>query len=356
MAHLLITQAHQIAPHIFENHEYLIAPEQRDEAHKLLTKWVDSVRLSKSLPTRILGADRILTPAHYFKATATIATTASDDFFFSQAAERALFTHTCLDLTQQSGRGLLETLAALQESLLIHARGFWCEVLDRPDVLKEHRDLGSMIVPWNELVRLSRAANMLLQAMPQHTWNRPADAIQWYIDTGWQIEQAGEVLMRHLSRATAELVNLITPLRQAYLSQWEEYMLAWSDLWTKAGCPVPTLPSQGQWLLEELKNKQPAAVLVVDALRYDIGVALMHELNEREGAERAQISGARTALHTITALGMGMALPLEERDLRAEIVNGKWQLYYKESSLNLSIAENRREWLRTQLKVAPEAL
>jgi hypothetical protein len=83
---------------------------------------------------------------------------------------------------------------------------------------------------------------------------------------------------------------------------------------------------------------------------------LKEGINNREGVERAQISHARTALPTITALGMGMALPLNESDLQAEVVNGKWQLYTRETSLNLSIAENRREWLRKQFKVASDAL
>lgn len=357
LARLLITQAYQIAPDLFQNHEYLLASEKRDEALQLLATWTDSVRLSKGLAQRILNADRILTPAHYFKATATSQNTAQDDYFRSQAAERALFTNTCLALTQQSGQDLLLSIAALHETFVTHAHGFWGDAPEIRSADQENKDLASAVVPWNELVRLSRAARMLLQAAPKRTWNRPDDAIHWYAEIGWQVEQAGEVLMRHLSRATAELVGLITPLRNAYLSLWEEYMLLWSAVWTKAGCPIPpSIHSQGQWLLEELKDKQPTAVLMIDALRYDIGVALMQGVNEREGAERAQIKSARTALPTITALGMGMALPLYERDLRAEISNGKWQLYHKDSPLNLSIAEQRREWLRTELHVAPEAL
>lgn len=356
LARLLITQAHGIAPTIFQNHAYLIPAERRDDALKLLDTWVDSVRLSKGLAERILEADRILVPGQYFNEVATSETTARHDWFLSQAAERALFTNTCVRLARESGTDLLEALAAPHDTFVVHAHGFWGDMPEMPNAPSENSDLNSSVVPWGELVRLSRAAGMLLQATPKKVWNRPEDAIQWYTEIGWQVEQAGEALMRHLSRATAELVALITPLRNAYLSRWEEYMLAWSDLWTKAGCPVPNLKSQGQWLLEELKNKQPVAVLVVDALRYDIGAALVKSVNEREGAERAHMSGARTALPTITALGMGMALPLEERDLRAEVVNGKWQLYYKDSPLNLSIADHRREWLKTYMNVAPEAL
>ena len=85
-------------------------------------------------------------------------------------------------------------------------------------------------------------------------------------------------------------------------------------------------------------------------------MTLASQLNKSEGAERATVSAARTALPTITALGMGMALPLPEKDLQADIVDGKWQLRQAGHSANLSIAEQRREWLRTQGKVAADAL
>jgi hypothetical protein len=356
LARLLITQAHQITPDLFQNHEYLLPAKKREDALDLLAKWTDSVRLSKGLAERILNADRILTLVHYFGSNTTIENIAHTETFLSQAAERTLFTHTCLQLIQESGQDLLTSLAKLHPYLVVHAHGFWGDTPEMPNAARESKDLNSQIIPWNELARLSQAAHLLLQAAPQSTWNRPDDAIQWYEQSGWQVEQAGENLMRHLSHATAELVELITPLRNAYLSHWETYMLQWSALWTNAGCPIPNLPSQGQWLLEEFKGSQPIAVLVVDALRYDIGMGLKNEVNEREGADRAQIRSARTAIPTITALGMGMALPIKESDLRAELVNGKWQLYHKASPLNLSIAENRREWLKTQGKILAEAL
>jgi len=356
LAKLLITQAQHTAPDIYQTHEYLIPAEKRTFALELLDKWVDSVRLSKGLAERILEADRIITPGLYMRQ-ATIETTAQEIAFHSQAAERALFAQTCITLTEKSGRDLLEALAPLHDALLVHARGFWG---DEPETHSPFGDkdsyLRSHVIPWGELARLSSAINTLFKAAPRGTWNKPEEALQWYVRTGWQVEQAGEEIMLHLKRATTELVDLITPLRNAYHSRWEEYMIRWSDLWTKAGCPAPDVRSQGEWLQEQLKGNRPTAVLVIDALRYDIGMALKESINEREGAERAQIAHARTALPAITALGMGMALPVNEKDLHADIVNGKWQLYHKDSPLNLSLAEDRREWLKTQAKVAPEAL
>src|SRR5436305_244106 len=53
---------------------------------------------------------------------------------------------------------------------------------------------------------------------------------------------------------------------------------------------------------------------------------------------------------------MGMALPLPEKELQAEVVDGKWQLRQSGHAANLSIAEQRREWLKKQGKVAADAL
>src|SRR5258708_27036379 len=97
-------------------------------------------------------------------------------------------------------------------------------------------------------------------------------------------------------------------------------------------------------------------MIIADALRYDVGMTLAARLNKGGVGERAVVSAARTALPTITALGMGMALPLPEEDLQADIVDGKWQLHQARHLANLSVAEQRREWLRTQGKVAADAL
>jgi len=77
---------------------------------------------------------------------------------------------------------------------------------------------------------------------------------------------------------------------------------------------------------------------------------------QKRGAERATVTAARTALPTITALGMGMALPLPEQELQADLVDGKWQLRQAGHKANLSIAEQRRKWLETERKVAADAL
>lgn len=341
---LLVTQAHQVAPQVVgEHHAYLIAREKRAFALELLGRWRDSLRLSKRLHAQILEADRIAALGNDMQQA-----TLQHSPFLSYAAEHAVFTNVCTDLAQQSGRQLLEALAALYSDLQRHVQeGFW-----------SYRDSRShpQSIPWNELARLSAATRMLIEAAPPKDWANPAEAVAWYTGDGWRVDKAGEELLRNLPRPAPELLALITPLRMAYRARWEGYLLQWTELWSAAGCPVPALASAGTWAAAWLKESQATAMIVADALRYDLGMTLAEQLNEREGAERASVVPARTALPTITALGMGMTLSLNEQDLLAEVVDGKWQLHLAGYAGNLSIAEQRREWLRTRGNVAADAL
>lgn len=345
LVRLLVTQAQEVAPSMLSNHEYLIDPPKRDEARKLLTQWTDSIRLSKGLAGQILEVDRIAMLHNYL---GTLNVTARP--FLSYAAERTIFANSCTHLAQLPPHELLTTLAEWTPLFERHAQAFWGDQ-------RQYRqgDLSVPAIPWHELYRLGQAASELLAAHPSE-WSTPMEAVRWYTDTGWHVERAGEAMLRQTKQATSELLTLLEAVRNAYRARWEEYMIRWSNLWTATGCPMPQLSSQGEWLLPHLKGSQPTAVLVIDALRYDIAMSLKEQINRDEGFDRAYVGPARSALPSITALGMGMALPVKEQDLRAEVVNGSWQLYHKDATLNLSIAANRREWLRTQLKVSADAL
>jgi hypothetical protein len=347
LAHLLVTQANHVTPQYYAGHEYLIAPEKRAYAlREILERWLDSVRLRKGLPERILNADRILSLGKTFPGSELGARP-----YLSQDLERSLFANSCAQLTERRGRALLEALAPLSAQFEKHAvEGFWGD--------KNSQAGHPQSLPWSELARLSRAARELLAAAPVQAWTNPEEAVSWYIRQGWRIEQTGAEIMRQLSKPTPEMLKFITPLREAYAHHWEQYLIQWSDLWLQAGCPVPSLTTQGTWLKEQLKKEtHPTAVIMLDALRYDIGIALSQQINAREGeVERAKVSPARTAIPSITALGMGLALPIDESELEADIVNGKWQLSQQGQDFNLSLAEKRREWLKIRLKIAPENL
>ncbi len=341
LARLLVTQAHSLAPKLVaEGHEHLIDHGKRRFALELLEQWQDSLRLSKGLPEAVLDADRLATLGELPHEAAL-----KQGPFLSHSLERSVFTSTCEKLAQKKGKELLDALAAGTGDLERHVEGFWGDRCTHPEA-----------IPWGELLRLARAARTLLAATSQLEWSNPDDAILWYTREGLQIDQAGEEILRNLPKPTSELVTLIAPVRSAYRAVWERSMIGWSQTWINADCRIPNLTTAGEWLLSALSANRPTVILVVDALRYDVGATLAERLNRKEGAERAVVRASRAPLPSITALGMGTAMPIPERELVADIVDGKWQLKQEDRPQNLSEAADRRAWWCAHGKVVEDAI
>ncbi len=331
LARLLVTQAHYVAPGVVaEGHELLIAAERREAALRLLERWSDSFALRPRLAEAILAADPL---------TGLGQAPGAGGVFLSCAAEGAAFAGMCTELARQSGRELLEALAAQGTVLATHAAGFWGDGAP-----------AGPGVPWAELSRLSAATELVLQATPGREWASVTEAATWFVQTGWQLDAAGEEILRTLPRPTPELLALVGPLRDAYRARWEELLIRWSQIWLAAGCPEPAYPSAGEWLKAVLERDagRPTAILVIDALRFDLGATLAARINAVEGAARASVQPARAPLPSITALGMATALPLPAASLRADVVDGAWQARQTGQERNLSDAAQRRAFWQQQ--------
>lgn len=333
LARLLVSEAHAAAPGLIpDDHTLLVNPASQPLALQLLNQWADSVRLSKRLPDAVLEADKIAGLGSLL-AGAGVETGP----LLSQASEQAIFSAVCARLAEQSGQALLASLADLGEAIDQHAQGFW-----------GHRLVLAKALPWDELGRLSQAARSLLEASATLPWPTPQAAVNWYTADGWRLDRAGLEIMRDLGRPTPDLLALIAPLRAAYRARWEEHMIEWSAVWAGAGCPVLQLTSAGDWLAGKLSHLRPAAILVIDALRYDLGCTLAERVNRQESSTRAHVHPARAPLPSITALGMALALPIPEAELRADLVDGKWQISRQGRPDNLSVAERRRAWWQSE--------
>jgi hypothetical protein len=349
LARLLVAQAQRVAPErISAEHELLPPDPQRTFARHLLDRWVDSHLYAAGLPDAILQADRVAQLGGLLEGIGLPA-----EAFVSRAAEHAVFAGLCNRLAGQNGRDLLEAVAALHAALEAHVQGLW-----------GYRLAGNaQAIPWGEFLRLSHAVHELVEASPTSDWTAPMAAVEWYVRGGWRMDRAGGQINRDLVAASPELVGLIAPLRAAFRARWEESLLRWSELWSGAGSPVLSeLPTAGAWLKRGLSGNRPAtAILMVDALRFDLGATLAERIDGQEGVVRSSVQPARAPLPSITALGMGMALPLAEEKLHADIVAGKWQLTVAGQSDNLSIAEKRRAWWfanipHTQMATIPQIL
>lgn len=345
VAQLLVTDAHrQAAALIPERHELLIPPPARVLAHQLIDRWLDSkVYSSRQVLQRAIEAADPIAALDTLLGQAD----ASVGPFLSRRAEQAVYAATCQHLARIEGRDLIELLAQLKPSIASHCShtAIWVH----PD------SEGGSPIPWLELARLSNACNDLLAASPTAPWSSPQAALDWYITGGWRVDRSGEELLRNLTVPDPALVALLNPLRTAYRARWEQQLMAWSEVWQAAGCPQLPYPSAGEQLLKFLDARRPTAIIIVDALRYDLGHALAQSVNAQESAERAVVQPACAPLPSVTALGMAMALPITPADLVAESESGRWAMREQGQDLNLSLAASRRTWWTTRGHVAADA-
>ncbi|HVC81668.1 MAG TPA: PglZ domain-containing protein [Chloroflexota bacterium] len=351
LASLLVSQASQAAPGVIaESHQLMVDAAPRDRALVLLDDWLDSISLRKRLAAAIAEADPIadlgpivvgaLTNGNLLDAALHAK---APPIFLSRVAEQAVFSAACKYFSGLEDKPLLTALGNAYPALAQRAAGFWGEP-----------GPGGTVLPWGELTRLALAARDLLDAAPKGDWRNPVQAIEWYAGGGWRVDRAGEELLRTLDTPVPEIVSLLNPIRDAFRNRWEDLAIRWSQVWREAGYPPAGLTTAGEWLKPLLAVNTPTVVMVADALRYDQAAKLVERLNEQEGIARATVTPARAPMPSVTALGMGLALPIAESDLTASLVNGGWQLRQLGHSRNLSQAEERRAWWQAHGHVAPE--
>ena len=310
----------------------------------MLNRWQENLRLGRDLADRIIAADRSAGLTHVQRDVSTVG-----EPFLSRALEHAVFAQICARLARKTGAELLDALSAVLPDAERRARGFWSRV-------------GGLVVAnqqiaWQQLVVYARIAGQLRGMRTELAWTNPDDAVNWYRSDGWQLDAIGDELLRRDTVVSPELVPVLSGLRQLYRTRWERSLIRWSDLWTDAGCPVPQCTTAGEWLTTQLATRQPMAVLLIDALRYDLGAKLVAQINQQEATERAQLHAARAPLPSITALGMAAALPLPEAQLRADLVQGDWRVYDDtRRHIDLSSADGRRAWLRERFNLGDTAL
>ena len=108
------------------------------------------------------------------------------------------------------------------------------------------------------------------------------------------------------------------------------------------------MPTAGEAVLAEVqRQKGPLALVFLDAFRFDLGRRLADMLNTGERAQRATVSAAVAPVPSITDLGMALALPMPRSQLRVRLTqNGKFMVTAEGFDGNLSLAADRRDWLK----------
>ncbi len=227
-----------------------------------------------------------------------------------------------------------EALEAHQDQIAAMARAFWTERGETPGwwVLVTLRELLPAIHHAVDAARGARSAAHLLNA---------------YVERWWRID-------RDYRRAKGQL-NAPFPGSRA-LSGWLDryYRHALNEVnarWTallqdRATWDFPGVIARQSSFWERVAGDRTRrrAVFIVDALRYELGQALVEGLQEYE----VSISPLLSELPSVTALGTAALMPGAERR-RVSWENNGWQITGPGFEHNLAEKRYRDRWLASQL-------
>lgn len=306
----------------------------RKRALELLEQWQRDLHLHPILEVLAGKADSLLDLKHLMMDHSN----ASSPPLASYMGERALFENEIKQINKLENFLEVATyLARKKEGYLNHAQGFWGQWTKKR-------------VPWDILAKLGNAAQVLLENDGvEKNWHALMDAITWYVEQGWQVDVEGESLMQEWSIEEADLFKIQKTLRKSFQAILDRTNTTFSEFVAQdSGWPEKThLLYAGEALKSRLdENKDAAAVIVIDAFRFELGKRLATMINEGQTSPVASVMHCKAPIPTTTELGMAYALPGLAKKLLASVdLENGWAVHTKGFEQNLAVAESRRNWL-----------
>ena len=191
---------------------------------------------------------------------------------------------------------------------------------------RDSKTIGLMIV--QALARLGIAVSAPMPAI-----SSVAELRDWYVEAGWSVDSAYrrmEQLRMTAGEALGALDDLFIDARKRYEVWLDDMLHVAADAMS-----VPTVPEvELQRMVHRhyvASNSQRTAYILVDALRYELGVALATRL-QSTGADVSLTSAIGTP-PTITPVGMAAVLPGAELDFEV--------LLSDSSRLDVSVAGSK---------------
>ncbi|MFH1489367.1 MAG: PglZ domain-containing protein, partial [Pseudomonadota bacterium] len=344
VAHLLATDAAmKLDVDDYSASDWVIPPgKSRERAMELLDQWQRDLQLLSKLENLAGKADALL---NLQPMMAEGSCTLSEPLA-SYRGEKTLFQNEIKQISKFENFPELATyLGRKKESYLLHAQGFWGQWTKKK-------------VTWDVLAGFGQAAQVLRENDgAEKNWHTLKDSITWYVDQGWRVDAEGECLMREWAVEEADLFAVQKTLRKAFLQILDRTNTVFSEFAAQSPTwPEQTsLPYAGEALKARLdEKKDKAAIIVVDAFRFELGKRLTEMINEGQTSPVATIIPCMAPLPTTTELGMAYALPGITQSLRVSVDLEKgWSVHAEGFDKNLAVAESRRNWLTAVLGVKP---
>lgn len=348
-AAMLVTEAEAAVPTTppGDQEKVIHNPAARDRALKLLTLWQNKFDQVDAFEELVIKADALTSLQYWAKNLPVIASPLSSSVVESIRFQIELEALVRLETFDEMSQYLSRHIDTFRD----HANGYWGKRAKKR-------------VGWSELLDLAESCVILKQyAGIEKGWQELSDATSWFVERGWRGDWIGERLFKEDDHLSGALIGVRSKLRHAYLRHLDRINTAFSDLVSKS-LINKSLQKPFEYIGEHLVKgiqlplKQPTAVIITDACRYDIGCRLVELINQSEPTRRAEVVPACAPIPTITPLGMTFALPGIVEQVHVQLLNNPvqpWLITTEHFAGNLAEAAQRREWLKQAYKVKDQA-
>ena len=346
LACILVTEAAELYPdNPPGDHENIIPPgSKRKHALKLLSRMKKNIDYLDAFELLVQLADG-KTPLQFWAKSFTelpkpVSSFIAEKMFFKSEVERI----SCIGRPAELSNYLAINLALYQA----HAKSFWGKQAQKR-------------IAWDKIILLAESASLIRQASGvQRSWTALEDAVSWYTSEGWKVDHTGERILSEDTELPDDLLAVRAMLRRAYQRILDVTNIKLSELLYQAGSKID-LNYSGDIISDLVKNastRNPVALLVLDAFRFDLGIRLSGLINDGEPVKRSTVDAARSPLPSITPIGMALCLPGMQDEIKIKVsasTKPEFSITVEGYKGNLAVASDRRRWLKNHYKLKDTA-
>ncbi|MEX2442609.1 MAG: PglZ domain-containing protein [Alkalispirochaeta sp.] len=275
--------------------------------------------------------------------------------------DRAEALVAAMDL-ETAGRGItaygeidtfsFENAAALRTAISGVARGDTAgvtEILKRAERSIWYRNAGTMQPPWTIIRTALELVGRIENARVPSGGSAGGDLVSWYLKDGVPVDAAYRAFIFAAGTRdddepwSADFDSLVEEISRRYRDWADAAQHALIARVERDGWPLSGLPRQSETYrtaVEPLLDAgQRVAYFLVDALRYDLAMALRDKLGT---AFQIELRSAGALLPSKTRLGMAALAPDDGKRLAVTVDGGEWSVHLGERSLNT--AADRDSW------------
>ena len=201
------------------------------------------------------------------------------------------------------------------------------------------------IVAWKALDVVRRIMTAIGRASSEmEQTDSASEMAQKYRDDWWKIDNDYRTF-RLQTDANDKLKTLSRHARTIYRDYQNQLNKKFLNLISKQrDLSIQGFPHQNNFWEKIASSKKRRAVILVDALRFELGQDLMGRCQQSMRDAEVSCEPLIASLPTLTPIGMSFLIPA--RDIKVDVVDGNWRVQSKDSTGNLAVAAERKKVIK----------